>query len=157
MQWIFLYFHSKQRSKKTNLPQPPWNWKPKTTLLLYIVIHPFSVTPRDFYRVHFTWQLLCHTVILRPIATHTYRTKENNIKISILSNTNASPFSDPPLSPHRWEQTLLAANKKKKNMFPWKTLKPLSIHTHNPKVRNLLHLFILNVMIFGINLVLSIF
>jgi hypothetical protein len=44
------------------------------------------------------------------------------------------------LFPCRWEQKLPAANQKK-NMFPWKTLKPLSIHTQNPKVRNLLHLY----------------
>jgi len=40
------------------------------------------------------------------------------------------------LSPFCWKQKLLVANKKK--MLPWKTLKPLFVHTQNPKVGNLL-------------------
>ncbi len=84
------------RNLKNNLPQSPWNWKPKTTLLICTTTHPSTIASRDFHQAHFTWQLPCHTIIMRSTTTHTYQTKENDTNLSMLSNITTSPFGDPP-------------------------------------------------------------
>jgi hypothetical protein len=50
----FSYTSIRNKDLKTNLQQPPWILKPKTTLLICIVVHPSAVAPQDFHRAHFT-------------------------------------------------------------------------------------------------------
>ncbi len=56
----------------------------------------------------------------------------------MLSNTIASPFND-FFCLRAIESKNFRPPTKKENRLPWKTLKPLSFNTQNPKVRNLLH------------------
>jgi hypothetical protein len=121
--------------KKPPLQQLLYTKKTKTTLLIFIATHPSIVAPRDFCRVHFTWKLPCHTIILHPTTTHTRQTKKNNKKFQC--------YQTPP---HLHSMIFLVSTSLKakipnwqKKGSTWKTLKPLFVHTQRPKVKNLLH------------------
>jgi hypothetical protein len=49
----FFYTSIRNRDLKINLQQPPWILKPKTTLLICIVVHPSVVAPQGFHQAHF--------------------------------------------------------------------------------------------------------
>jgi hypothetical protein len=68
--------------------------------------------------------------------TQVSQIKENDIKISMPQNTTVSPFTATPCF-HAIESKHHQQPIGKKNPS-LKTLKPLSVHTQNPKVRSLL-------------------
>jgi hypothetical protein len=91
----FSYTSIGDKDLNTSLEQPPPFLKAKSHYLS-AQHHHSVVAPRDFHRAHFTWQLPCHTIILRPIATHTSQIGKNDTKISMSSNTTTSPFNALP-------------------------------------------------------------
>jgi hypothetical protein len=75
-----------------------------------------------------------------PTTTHTYQTEKNDTKVSMLPKIGASPLYNLPCL-HAVESKNPQLPTKKKTYFFAKTLKLFSVHTQNPKVRNLLHWF----------------
>jgi hypothetical protein len=110
--------------------------KTKATLLIFIATHASVATPRDFCQMPFSWQLPYHKVILCLATTHTHtQYKKTTHKIQC--------YQTPPhihLVIFLVSKPLKAKtpSHQQKKQAPIETLKPLFVHTQNPKVRNLL-------------------
>ncbi len=133
-----MYFHSKQRSKiPSSTTSLPLKAKNHTTYLHYYTS----------FR-HCTMRFPSSALHLVTPLPHSHPSSNNNTYIpnkrkwhkgfNAIKHLHIS-IRWSSLFPCNWEQKLLAANNKE-NILPWKTLKPLSVHSKNPKVRNLLHL-----------------